>query len=252
MIFNINDLYTMSYILRYDDKILINRNREVLNGGSIYATGGTITYDGDYKIHSFQVSENNTTGIFTISYMIDESIDVSVLICGRGGRGGYCGDAGGGGGGGGGEIKFFNYTFSDPSSYTIQYSGSYSFGYGTTSFLGYDVSDGKQGSSSAYPHGGTGGASGNGNAGYDPGETPNGYGGGGGGFSGAATGLSGGPGILSSITGSSIEWGKGGKGGDVLPSAAGSYGGGGQGSANANGNGPIGSLAYVVIRYKYK
>lgn len=59
----------------------------------IHATGGTITTDGNYKVHSFTVS-----GTFTVTAN-PNSHTVAVLVIAGGGAGGIYAAGGGGGGG---------------------------------------------------------------------------------------------------------------------------------------------------------
>ncbi|SVD20573.1 uncharacterized protein METZ01_LOCUS373427, partial [marine metagenome] len=63
--------------------------------GLVAATGGTITTDGDYKVHTF-----NSSGTFTVTSTSGGDAAVDFLVIGGGGGGG--GYAGGGGGGAGG------------------------------------------------------------------------------------------------------------------------------------------------------
>jgi len=63
--------------------------------GLVAATGGTITTDGDYKVHTF-----NSSGTFTVTSTSggDAAVDF-LVIAGGGGGGGYAGGGGGGAGG---------------------------------------------------------------------------------------------------------------------------------------------------------
>ena len=63
--------------------------------GLVTATGGTITTDGDYKVHTF-----NSSGTFTVTSTSggDAAVDF-LVIAGGGGGGGYAGAGGGGAGG---------------------------------------------------------------------------------------------------------------------------------------------------------
>ena len=63
--------------------------------GIVAATGGTITTDGDYKVHTF-----NSSGTFTVTSTSggDAAVDF-LVIAGGGGGGGYAGAGGGGAGG---------------------------------------------------------------------------------------------------------------------------------------------------------
>ena len=65
------------------------------------ATGGSVTTDGDYKIHTF-----NSSGTFTITTLGSDGIVDILNIAGGGGGGGSTGAySGAGGGGAGGYIK---------------------------------------------------------------------------------------------------------------------------------------------------
>ena len=59
--------------------ILDNSRSRVAGGAFVAATGGTVTTDGDYKIHTF-----TTSGTFTVT----SGGDVSALVVGGGGGGG--------------------------------------------------------------------------------------------------------------------------------------------------------------------
>ena len=64
------------------------------------ATGGTITTVGDYKIHTFNSSDN-----FVVSQLGTAPNDVvAYLVVAGGGGGGATGSGVGGGGGGGGQF----------------------------------------------------------------------------------------------------------------------------------------------------
>ena len=62
---------------------------------AVVATGGTITFSGNFKIHSFTTT-GNTTFTITAPYIIQ----LQVLVVGGGGSGGASNDGGGGGAGG--------------------------------------------------------------------------------------------------------------------------------------------------------
>ena len=59
------------------------------------ATGGTITTDGDYKVHTF-----NSSGTFTVTTLGDIGTVEYLVIAGGGGSGAVAGGGGGCGGGG--------------------------------------------------------------------------------------------------------------------------------------------------------
>ena len=73
----------------------------VTNGDTYNNTGGTITTDGNYKVHTFLVAQTGT------AFTPLNSGNVAVLVvAGGGGGGGHYTDSGndGGGGGGGGLV----------------------------------------------------------------------------------------------------------------------------------------------------
>lgn len=186
-------------------------------------TGGTITTDGDFKIHTFTDSS-----IFTIG--AGGNCDCSALVLGRGGNGGGTnGNTGAGGGGAAGIIRFLNGSLS-PGTYDISFG---SWPGGTVSFYNISSTGGGNGEDA---HGGGSGAGGN-NADYSGGG-PYVSGGGGAGSGGNGGQPVGGNGTYSTINGTNTEYGKGGNGG--------TYSGGWYTSGSA---GPDGK---VIIRYKYK
>ena len=67
-------------------------------GNFMAATGGTITEDGDFKVHTF-----NTSGTFTVTNLDDDEV-VDFLVIAGGGSGGI--HYGGGGGAGGYRNSF--------------------------------------------------------------------------------------------------------------------------------------------------
>ena len=83
------------------------------NGNEIKASGGVITIDGDYKIHTFDSGIAN----FSVQYIPNGTTDISasVLVVGGGGSGGDIGlDTpsglnGYGGGGGAGGVVYLPY-----------------------------------------------------------------------------------------------------------------------------------------------
>jgi prepilin-type N-terminal cleavage/methylation domain-containing protein len=172
----------------------------------VVATGGTITNDGRYRIHTF-----TTSGTFTVT----TAGDVEVLVVGGGGGGGGR-HAGGGGAGGVTYVPFFN-TVAQPYSITIGAGGT------------------------AAPYGGRGGNGGNsvfsnitsigggGGGGYsDGGATVNGCSGGSGGGGAGAFGLPGGNGTYGVGT-----VGQGNSGGMTIQNYIGG-GGGGAGTTGSN------------------
>ena len=222
---------------------------------SISATGGTITTDGNYKIHSFTNTGNTNfvvTGSGTVEYLVI-----------AGGGGGGSANTGGGGAGGYRTASGFAVT---AQTYTITvgaggaggiyseaiYSGSKgsdstfstitSEGGGLAPSSGTGGSGGSGGGNAYNQNTGTGGlaTSGQGNnGGLGKGATPA-YGGGGGGGAGGvgqnapSGGGAGGNGLASSITGSSIT--RAGGGGGSAQGGSGGAGGSGGGGSGSNSN----------------
>lgn len=240
------------------------------NTNGVAATGGTITTNGDYRIHTFT---NNDT--FTIS---SGSLTCDVLIVAGGGGGG--GNMGGGGGGGG-VIMITNVVSGDNTvtigaggagSSSATGSGSVGGAGGNTIFGtntvsggggggGFDVdatSGGSGGGGRSHPtsppHSGGSGTTAQGNDGGS-GDCANPsalYQGGGGGGKNAvggnadsanARGGNGGEGLTSSISGSSHVYGSGGGGGSLYiggtPDTTYGLGGTGAGAGGASGNSAV-------------
>ncbi|MEK7553580.1 MAG: type II secretion system protein [Patescibacteria group bacterium] len=261
---------------------------ESSGGGStstaIIATGGTITTDGSYTIHTFA-----TSGTFTVTG--SGSVE-TLVVAGGGGGGGGCNSMGGGGGAGGVIATTTNVT---SQSYAITVGGggvgglSVSYGNGSSgqnsTALNLTALGGGYGASpqcgdwdATYSSGGNGGSGGGGRqdnyGGYSTGGlgTPGqGYNGGAGGWSsggggggatqnGGPSGGNGGSGYTSSISGASITYGGGGGGahagaggtgggGSVGNNGSPNTGGGGGGNPGASGNGGSGGSGIVIIRY---
>lgn len=77
----------------------------VFGGGSdryLEATGGTITYDGDYAIHTFTTIGSDTFTVNLLSTPENNLYDLLVV----GGGGGGCSSPNAGGGGGGGQVIY--------------------------------------------------------------------------------------------------------------------------------------------------
>ena len=232
------------------------------------ATGGTITTDGDYKVHTFTGS-----GTFNVSYVGTDTTADYLVIAGGGPGGCYSGGAGGGAGGyrtsfstsGGGCSTESSATLSTGAhTVTIGAGGVWSSGFcplpsswwpgSDSSALGV-TSTGGGGAGGEYwagrEVGGPGGSGGGGCGGGGAGTSCQGYSGGtgcnagGGGAGSAPSGSTGGSGLSSSITGSSTNraWGGSGSGGAAGPGNTGSGGSGSQGS---------GGSGIVVIRYKFQ
>ena len=237
------------------------------------ATGGTITYDGLYTIHTF-----TTSGTFTVT----GSGNLDYLVIAGGGGGGGAGVAGGDGLGGGGAGAFRNGTGYAVSTqaYTITIGGAGAGGTaaaqgssgGNSIFdtitssgggggggrtngaarLGVNGGSGGGGGTdvagvSGANAGGTGGTGGNagGSGEHISGVSSGGGGGGGAGAVGAnnagGTAGGGGAGLSTSISGTSLFYAGGGGGGGNIANGAGGLGGGGAGAAPGNNNGVAGT-----------
>jgi hypothetical protein len=233
---------------------------------AITATGGTITTDGDYTIHSFIA-----TGASTFTTDTAQSVDLLVVAGGAGG-GGYCGGGGGAGGyistighsvtvashaitvgtgggsaggsagggsqgGAGGNSQFGSMTAAVGGGGGSGYLGvaavGGSGGGGATWVVvagtaGQGNAGGRGTGASSQGGGGGGGAGGVGGDAYQPGVSPDNYAG------------DGGVGISNSITGTATYYaggGGGGRGGVATSPAtagAGGLGGGGNGSNGAS------------------
>jgi len=232
------------------------------------ATGGTITTDGDYKVHTF-----NTGATFTVTTLgSDAAVEYLVIGAGGGGgRGSYVDPRGAGGGGAGGYRANTAYDFTvTASAYTITIgaggaggtgssAGSVVGTDGTTSTFstidsgygggggGHSTTAGQDGRAGS---GGSGGGGSNGNVGGGSGSYGNdgaagdsylsGFQGGGGGGAGAvgtlgASGGDGGAGTSNDITGASVCRAGGGGGGGSYHSSA-TCGGGDGGAIGDIGN----------------
>jgi len=223
------------------------------SAGTYGNTGGTITTDGAYKVHTFLVADSGTN--FTPCY----AGNVAALVVGGGGGGG--GNAGGGGGGGGVE---YNATLAvTATNYNVIVGGGgdgatggnngvtgvgssfhtmSTYGGGGGGGINHDGLNGGSGGGggAGYPSSGghkglngtplTAGEGSNGGDGTGPTDTINDLGGGGGGGQSAvgadattSAGGNGGQGYTSTISGASKVYGSGG-GGGMYPSGAGTGG----------------------------
>ena len=175
------------------------------------ATGGTITTDGSYKIHTF-----TSSGTFAVTDAAHGVMEY-MLVAGGGGGGsslGYCWS--GGGGGAGGYIANTAFSVSAQNySVVIGAGGGANAKGGDSSFAGNTAEGGGFGGKGNYPGTGTAGGSG-----------------GSGGGGGQSTGVSGGGGRVS---------GQGNVGGTSRNAAGGGYAGGGGG-----GVGGAGATAFVA------
>jgi len=252
-------------------------------GGTVYsetasntiASGGTITDVGGYRIHTF-----TTSGTFTVT----RGDNVEVLVVAGGGGTGF--DVGGGGGGGG--VVYHPAKAVTLQSYTVTVGAGGASGQTSTvkgsnggdSIFG-DITAIGGGGGGAYPgngvglSGGSGGGAGDQNVaggsatqgnsgggtgyGYAGGTSAGAWGSGGGGGAGGVgsngiTGqvVNGGPGYVSSISGSNVEYGKGGKGnsdGGTIDSTPANTGQGAMGTGSPNNSPYSGGSGIVVIRY---
>jgi len=245
------------------------------SSSAVTATGGTITTDGDYTIHSF-----TATGAGTFTTDTAQAVDL-LVVAGGGGGGGYCG----GGGGAGGYISTIGHSVTAAShSLTVGTGGAGGAGgppggVGTSGANSQFASmtaavggGGGEGYNSAGPsNGGSGGGAttavvssgtaGQGNAGGSGSEASSQDAGGGGGAGGVGTngvagGVSpgnlagnGGVGLSNSITGSAVFYaggGGGGRGGAAISltgQGEGGNGGGGRGSSGATANAAVAGTA---------
>ena len=236
-----------------------------------FATGGVVTTAGGYRIHTF-TSANSlvVTNPGNIEYLV---------VAGGGGGGSSLGStyAGGGAGAGGlltGTLAATATTYSitigqggiGMSGTVATIPGTNTTAFGLTAVggggggYGYSPSGGSGGNGGSGGSRGEGGgspSSGTGIAGQGfGGQTASGYGGGGGataaGLGGGARMTAGGTGLTSSITGTSVEYAKGGgvvdtnRTGDNA-SLIGSGGFGGMGSGSVSGG--AGSNGIVIVRY---
>jgi len=249
----------------------------------VKATGGTITYSGNYVIHTFLSNDTFTPA---------SGFDVDYLVVAGGGSGGNGRGGGGGGGGyqysvshavtakaypivigGGGAAVAISDTQgnngSDSTFDTVTANGG---GGGGSTFHAAGKDGGCGGGAGSYPDGGAGGTgSQGGDGGSIAGTVKNGAGGGGASEAGeSAQGGDGGDGTANLISGTSTFYaGGGGGGGDTLAGAGGlggggagsssgtatsgtaNTGGGGGGSIYAGGGGTSGAggSGIVIIRY---
>jgi hypothetical protein len=233
------------------------------------ATGGTITTDGSYKIHTF-----TSSGTFAVSDAAHGVMEYLLIAGGGAGGGstGYCWS--GGGGGAGGYIA--NTTFSvSAQNYSVvigggggaNNTGSGGAG-GNSSFAGNTAIGGGGGGNGSYPGGGSNGGGGGSGGGGGQGTTVTsggsrvagqgnvgspsrtaaggGYAGGGGGGLGGAGGYNtAGPGGVNDITGSNVTYGTGGTIANAATTTA-NLGNGG----NSNSCAPhAGGSGVFIVRY---
>lgn len=232
-----NTAYTL-YVWAYNacgNSIAVTLN-QTTSACFIVATGGTITTDGNFKVHTF-----NSSGTFTVTA---GCANVEYLVVAGGGGGSA---ALGGGGGAGGFLYNASYAVSVQSyPVTVGAGGGVGangansvFGLitalgGGTGADGQGVSGGSGGGSSSGLTGGAGTAGQGNNAGNASLTYGNGGGGGAGAVGGNGSGNTpgaGGNGSASSISGSSVTYSGGGGGGAYNTFASGGAGGTGGGGA---------------------
>lgn len=246
------------------------------------ATGGDVTIDGDYKIHTF-----NTDGTFSVTAggLMD------VLCVGGGGGAGFSNINHYHGGGGGASLPVQMFSNFTPGDYAVVVGVGGDAGYnpaaqglnGGDSTINSLVSQGggggggSPGTTTANPNtygksGGNGGGGGAvapgagvsvggsplgaGYAGADGTDNNSGWGGGGGGAGGAAPaptdlGSAGGDGIISSITGATVTYCSGGIAGGTASVANTGPGSGGNGNI-LNVVAHPGVNGVVIVRYKFQ
>ena len=211
---------------------------------SLRASGGTITTDGSYTIHSF-------TTVGTSTFTISDPVIVDYLVIAGGGAGGLGG--GGGGGGAGGVLSGTTTLSAGSHTITVGAGGPSVFNDnqgsdGGSSSIGtlivttggggggaWNIPNGRPGGSGGGQNarnGGTSGGTGIPGQGFDGAPQSNGTtSGGGGGAGGTGSGQTGGIGITSNITGTIKYY----------------AGGGGGGGSNYWGSGP--GVAYGATYY---
>ena len=231
------------------------------------ATGGTITYDGDYKIHTFKYNDagGEKGDNYTTNWVVSEIGQDATY----GAKVWYLIIAGGGGGGGGagglltnGATATYDQVVS-VQSYPLQVGGGAGYAdtdnasrqggdstmFGLTALGGGQCCQnggalgdggsggGGRGDSNITAGSGTAGQGHNGGAGYDPGPEASGGGGGAGGAGSAGNstgGGNGGVGLANSITGTSVMYAGGGGGRAQYTSDGGEGGDGGGGDSGGN------------------
>jgi len=241
-------------------------------------TGGTITTDGSYKVHTF-----NSSGTFTptIGNLSDGDKVQYLVIAGAGGGGSN--NAGGGGAGGYRTATDFTVT-NTGLTVTVGGGGAGAAGAGAgtvgndSDFSSINSDGGGYGGGPTGNPGGPGGSGGGGaggtaggtstaspNQGNDGGVGPHSLGGGGGGAGAAASGQNGGNGLSSSINSSAVTragggggynptggHGTGGTGGGGNAGTAGTVNTGSGGGADIASGGKAGGSGLVIIRYQFQ
>lgn len=237
------------------------------------ATGGTITYDGDFQIHTF-----TSNGTFTVTRADVPSTSVSILVVGGGQSGRDASNTtynrtGGANGGSGGQVQSSTIaisSFTVNSGYAVTVAPSSSAGAGFTSRLsgtGIDIlsfggnypvsgldpgfggldaagTNGNTGTTSSISgtsqvYGSSGGGGGSGSAVFFP-SSP---------YAGGTGGTNGGNGGAGGIYNQN---GQNGTAGNYYGAGGGGGGGAGEGSTLFGGFGGDGYQGVVIIRFKYK
>ncbi|MCX5814925.1 MAG: hypothetical protein NTX75_01605, partial [Proteobacteria bacterium] len=239
----------------------------------VVATGGTVTYSGNYKMHTF-------TGSGTLT--VTRGGDAEYLVVGGGGRGMGGGGSGSGytyGGGGGGGVMQGSLSISIGNISVTVGAGENSSAFssitappGGNGRTGSDRDCGGSGGASGAPQNNPGGILLPGSSGmtwYPYCSLQSGGGGGAGGAGSNTSGLDwqvkghGGPGIATAISGTPVYYGAGGGGGASGWGAMGGIGGGGNetknGTPNTGGGGGgrynfgtpgYGGSGIVIVRYE--
>lgn len=113
---------TYNFTIRATDDELQDSDKnfslDILTISFTAATGGTITTDGNYKIHTF-----TTNGTFEITTLGNPDSNIQYLLVGGGGKGGWRPTSGAdfeaGGGGGGGGVITGNVSIGSTGSYSV-------------------------------------------------------------------------------------------------------------------------------------
>lgn len=260
-------------------------NNKIQNGNETYiqATGGTITYHNNFKIHTFTTTGSNSLVIQSLANL-NVNNNIEYLVVGGGGAGsentscGFGCPAIGGSGGAGGTVR--------TGSVLQTATGSLNIVVGAGGVGGANINGTASVFLSVTASGGTGGtatgsfeAQGGYNADFSGGmanTTPNRTGGGGAGAGENGEGGqlqpiagSGGDGVASLITGVSTYYGGGGAGaaegigggytgtgglggGGNGTTGSNALGGGGGGKAASSGGGFNGGSGVVIVRYPYQ
>ncbi|MBX3655695.1 MAG: hypothetical protein KF686_16050 [Ramlibacter sp.] len=246
------------------------------SGSFMAATGGTVTTDGDYKVHTFTAGDD---------FVVTSGGTCDALLVGGGGGAGASPGSGylGGGGGAGGILLLTDYSLSAGIYPIVVGSGGDGGTPGTdgdaSSFDGNAAQGGGGGGAGLFgaaetSNSGRNGGSGGGGGGVQSGTTPpggtgaqgyagsngsaddSGAAGGGGGAGGAGAGpgfdAAGGAGYSSSITGSAVTYAAGGKAGNSAGAAPTANTGNGGNAGSSGSTGATGATGVVIVRYKFQ